>query len=208
MVLHWDMRNRLIHGYYAVRLDLVWQVATTEVPALEPALRAIRDSLPCYCAGRVAGGKRTGAELMDERLVPEVPWLDVATNSYLRRRITRAVSVNSDLEAVILFGSAARQELRPMTDREPSDVDVLFLMHAPSGTIHPKRITREQHLAISRAEVEAYPDTFDDTLRPIQTIVADPSFEGSDGSFVESIARDGILLWARSALPAALALVA
>lgn len=41
-----DMRNRLIHGYYSVRLDLVWQVATTEVPALEPTLRAIRDSLP------------------------------------------------------------------------------------------------------------------------------------------------------------------
>ena len=41
-----DMRNRLIHGYYAVRLDLVWQVAMTEVPALEPALRAIRDGLP------------------------------------------------------------------------------------------------------------------------------------------------------------------
>jgi uncharacterized protein with HEPN domain len=41
-----DTRNRLIHGYFAVRLDLVWQVATTEVPALEPTLRAIRDRLP------------------------------------------------------------------------------------------------------------------------------------------------------------------
>ncbi|HEX8036312.1 MAG TPA: DUF86 domain-containing protein [Ktedonobacterales bacterium] len=41
-----DMRNRLIHGYFAVRLDLVWQVATTDIPALETQLHALRDSLP------------------------------------------------------------------------------------------------------------------------------------------------------------------
>lgn len=41
-----DMRNRLIHGYFAVRLDLVWQVATTDIPALETQLRTVRDSLP------------------------------------------------------------------------------------------------------------------------------------------------------------------
>jgi uncharacterized protein with HEPN domain len=29
-----DMRNRLIHGYGEVRLDLVWEVVQTELPAL------------------------------------------------------------------------------------------------------------------------------------------------------------------------------
>ncbi len=149
-----------------------------------------------------------GTELIDGQRIPGAPWLDAATNGYLRRLITLAASANPDLEAVILFGSAARRELRPMTDREPSDVDVLFLMSARPDSTHPTRITREQHLAISRAEVEAYPDTFDNTLRPIQTIVADPSFEGWDGSFVENIASDGILLWSRGILPAALAPVA
>lgn len=149
-----------------------------------------------------------GPELMDERLVPEVPWLDAATNGYLRRLVALAVSANPDIEAVILFGSAARRELRPMTDQEPSDVDVLFLMNAPADVTHPRRITREQHLAISRAEVAAYPATFDNTMRQVQTIIADPSFEGWDRSFVESIARDGLLLWARGALPAVLASVA
>ena len=38
-----DTRNRLIHGYFAVRLDLVWQVVTTDLPALEKQLQAIRD---------------------------------------------------------------------------------------------------------------------------------------------------------------------
>lgn len=41
-----DMRNRLIHGYFAVRLDLVWHVIIKDLPALEPQLRAIRDALP------------------------------------------------------------------------------------------------------------------------------------------------------------------
>lgn len=40
-----DMRNRLIHGYFALRLDLVWQVVVRDLPALEVQLHAIRDSL-------------------------------------------------------------------------------------------------------------------------------------------------------------------
>ena len=40
-----DMRNRLIHGYFAVRLDLVWQVITVDLPTLESQLRSIRDAL-------------------------------------------------------------------------------------------------------------------------------------------------------------------
>lgn len=153
-----------------------------------------------------------GTELIHKYVVPEIPWLDAATNRYLRRLIALAVSANPDVEAVILFGSAARHELRPVTDRQPSDVDVLFLMtpHSDhdSGSAHPKCITREQHLAISVAEVEALPETLDETMLQVQTIVADPSFEGWDPSFVRSIANDGILLWARGALPAALAPVA
>ena len=149
-----------------------------------------------------------GLELMDVRLVPEVPWLDPATNRYLRRLVTLAVSANPEIEAVILFGSAARRELRPMTDEAPSDVDVLFLMTAPADATQPRRITREQHLAISRAEVEAYPATFESTMRSVQTVIADPSFEGWDRSFVESIAHEGLLLWARDGLPAVLTSVA
>lgn len=141
-------------------------------------------------------------------------WLDAATNLYPRRPVALAVSANPDVEAVILFGSAARHELRPMSDPEPSDVDVLFLMMSPPDSdanphaAHSKRITREQHLAISRAEVEAYPVTADTSMRQVQTILADPSFEGWDPSFMEAITRDGLLLWARHALPALLAPVA
>lgn len=40
-----DMRNRLIHGYFAMRLDLVWQVVSVDLPILESQLRTARDSL-------------------------------------------------------------------------------------------------------------------------------------------------------------------
>lgn len=40
-----DMRNRLIHGYFAIRLDLVWQVVTSDLPPLAIQLQAIRDTL-------------------------------------------------------------------------------------------------------------------------------------------------------------------
>ncbi len=40
-----DMRNRLIHGYFAMRLDLVWQVVIADLPPLAAQLRVIRDTL-------------------------------------------------------------------------------------------------------------------------------------------------------------------
>jgi uncharacterized protein with HEPN domain len=41
-----DMRDRLIHGYFAMRLDLVWQVVATDLPPLQAQLQSIGDALP------------------------------------------------------------------------------------------------------------------------------------------------------------------
>jgi uncharacterized protein with HEPN domain len=35
------MRNRLIHGYFETDPAIVWNTATTEIPALLPLLRAL-----------------------------------------------------------------------------------------------------------------------------------------------------------------------
>lgn len=35
------MRNRLVHGYYDIDLDVVWSTATDDVPALVPPLMAV-----------------------------------------------------------------------------------------------------------------------------------------------------------------------
>jgi uncharacterized protein with HEPN domain len=39
------MRNRLIHGYFQVNLNLVWNVATREVLELQPQIEKIVDAL-------------------------------------------------------------------------------------------------------------------------------------------------------------------
>jgi len=37
------MRDRLIHGYFGVNLDIVWAVITTELPDILPTVEAILD---------------------------------------------------------------------------------------------------------------------------------------------------------------------
>jgi uncharacterized protein with HEPN domain len=36
-----NLRDKLIHHYFGVNLDIVWQVATVELPLLQPKLDAI-----------------------------------------------------------------------------------------------------------------------------------------------------------------------
>jgi len=38
------MRNRLIHAYFDVDLDLIWKTATQELPAILPRLESLRGS--------------------------------------------------------------------------------------------------------------------------------------------------------------------
>jgi uncharacterized protein with HEPN domain len=35
------MRNRLIHAYFEINTEIVWQTVTQEIPALLPQLRAL-----------------------------------------------------------------------------------------------------------------------------------------------------------------------
>lgn len=39
------LRNRVVHGYFAVDLELVWQIVVSDLPGLVSRLRATRDSL-------------------------------------------------------------------------------------------------------------------------------------------------------------------
>jgi uncharacterized protein with HEPN domain len=39
-----DMRNRLIHGYFDIDVDIVWNTASIEIPALLSDLRRIVDA--------------------------------------------------------------------------------------------------------------------------------------------------------------------
>jgi uncharacterized protein with HEPN domain len=36
------MRNRIVHGYFEIRLDVIWRAATVELPALKRAVESLR----------------------------------------------------------------------------------------------------------------------------------------------------------------------
>lgn len=44
-----SMRNRIIHSYFEVDVDILWDVVTIEIPKLVPQIEAILASLPEDC---------------------------------------------------------------------------------------------------------------------------------------------------------------
>ena len=40
------MRNRLVHGYWAVKLEVVWEAIHRDFPAARPQLQRVLDELP------------------------------------------------------------------------------------------------------------------------------------------------------------------
>ncbi|HKV84612.1 MAG TPA: nucleotidyltransferase domain-containing protein [Ktedonobacterales bacterium] len=143
--------------------------------------------------------EQNDSPLLDEEM-QLISWLDPGTAACLRRVTANVARQAPHALAVILFGSVARHEERPLSDRHPSDVDVLALF---TPVEDQDAITSEQHAALSWAVVYAY-EAFPDAMRDVQVLGALTHFQHWDESFVENVARDGILLWARGPLPAAL----
>jgi predicted nucleotidyltransferase len=145
-----------------------------------------------------------GAELTTiEEEVRIPPWLDGATASLVRAIVAEVASRHSDLRAALLFGSIARHDERPLTDAEPSDVDLLLIFN-----LEPQlsRLPYNCLLAIYEAVGEArarYPHT----PREIQVTLVVRDLADWDPMFISNLARDGLLLWSRGPLPPALAAV-
>lgn len=145
-----------------------------------------------------------GSAVPEETAIPIVDWLDEQTAGLVRAMTVSVAQRHSDLRAVILFGSVARHEERPLTDSEPSDVDLLlFFDLEPELT----RLPYKRSLAITHSAGLAL-DRIPYTPREVQTVLAVRELADWDITFVENVARDGLLLWARGPLPACLAPVA
>jgi predicted nucleotidyltransferase len=131
-------------------------------------------------------------------------WLDPKTWSLVCAITFSVASRHPDLRAVILYGSVARHEERSLYDAEPSDVDLLLLFD-----LDPKlaRLPYQQEIAISRS-IGLARERHLDAPREVQVMLAVRDLADWDPTFVEGVARDGLLLWARGPLPAPLAPVA
>jgi predicted nucleotidyltransferase len=136
--------------------------------------------------------------------VQSIPWLDAETAAAVTD-ITQSVAENHpEVQAVILFGSIARREERPLEDPQPSDVDLLLVLDATVLDPGATRLTREQDLALIHTIGEA--DYRHRTApREIKALFIYRDLANWDPMFIENVARDGILLWSRGPLPAAFA---
>lgn len=144
-------------------------------------------------------GNELTAQYVSGADVPVVPWLDAVTTELLRAIVARLARTQPDVLAAILFGSVARHDERPLDDPAPSDVDLLLLV--------PEHLPENTALAIHRAIGEAgapfgYPP------REIQVVLVERDLRHWDSLFIENVAHDGLLLWAREPLPEPLAPVA
>jgi len=128
--------------------------------------------------------------------VIDIPWLDDETRALVRDLITSLISVHPDLLGVIVYGSVARHTERPLTEPDPSDVDLLAFYD-----------TEDEHIMIN--------PSFDVTLvhyqtvgrhldapREVSLLPVSRNLKEWDETFVAHIAKDGIALYIRDQLPA------
>jgi predicted nucleotidyltransferase len=130
------------------------------------------------------------------------PWLDQATAALTEDIIQTLGAQRPDALAIILYGSLARHDERPFTDAYPSDVDLLVVFDTEDeqfSLLHGKALFAILGQVYNRHL---------DTRRDVKVMFASRTLGEWDSTFVTSVARDGILLWARGPLPKALVEVA
>jgi hypothetical protein len=99
---------------------------------------------------------------------------------------------------VILFASVARHEERPTFDDSPSDVNLLAIFDTTDRFVRPYR----EDIFASIIDACAL---HLDAPREVNVLLSDPTTQTWDSMFLENLARDRILLYARGSLPAPLA---
>jgi predicted nucleotidyltransferase len=137
---------------------------------------------------------------LDSRTLPVrlVPWLDGETDALVRDIIEALASRHPDLLAVVLYGSVARHEERALTEPDPSDVDLLAVFDTDD-----EHVGTNQSLTIAHT-IGLAEERHLDAPREVQVQIASRTLGEWDPTFVAHVARDGIVLWARGPLPAAL----
>lgn len=121
--------------------------------------------------------------------------LDARSSALVRDIVVTLASHYPDLLAVILFGSVARHDERPLTDPQPSDVDLLAIFDTDEDPIRlPRGLDITHTIGLAR-------NLHLDAPREAPVMFATRTMREWDSTFITNIARDGIVLWARGPLP-------
>ncbi len=86
----------------------------------------------------------------------------------------------------------------PPSDASPGDVDLFAIFDTTDRLVKPYRED------IFATIIDAYADHLD-APREVNVLLSDRMMQTWDSLFLENLARDGILLYARGSLPAPLA---
>lgn len=122
-------------------------------------------------------------------------WLDKATSALVEDTIRLLVKRHAKiLLAVILFGSVARHEERPLDDSYPSDVDLLAIFDTTDRLVRPYRDDIFATI-INACALHL------DAPRDVNVLLSDRTMRNWDSMFLDNLARDGIVLYARGTLP-------
>jgi predicted nucleotidyltransferase len=123
-------------------------------------------------------------------------WLDRATRALIEDIIGLLSERHPDLLAVILYGSVARHEERPLGAFNPSDVDLLAVFNSddPLLAVHQGDI-------LSHTLGLAYTRHLN-APRDVQVMFASRTLQEWDPTFIANVSRDGIVLYTRGPLPA------
>ena len=133
------------------------------------------------------------------KMAPIPAWLDDATAALVEETVNLLIKRHADiLLAVILFGSIARHEERSPEDTYPSDVDLLAIFDTTDRLVRPYR---EDIFATIIDACALHLDA----PREVNVLLSDRRMQTWDSMFLDNVARDGILLYARGSLPAPLA---
>ena len=133
------------------------------------------------------------------KMAPIPAWLDNATSALFEETLSMLIKRHANiLLAVILFGSIARHEERPLDDSRPSDVDLLAIFDTTDRLVKPYR----EDIFVTIIDACAL---HLDAPREVNVLLSDRTMQTWDAMFLDNIARDGILLYARDSLPAQLA---
>jgi predicted nucleotidyltransferase len=129
--------------------------------------------------------------------IPE--WLDDKTHALIEETITMLVRRYPDvLLAIILFGSIARHDERPLDDPYASDVDMLAIFDTTDRLVEPYH---DSFFAIIIDALALHLDA----PREVNVMPVSRTMENWDEMFLDNVARDGIILYQRGPLPRVLA---
>jgi predicted nucleotidyltransferase len=123
-------------------------------------------------------------------------WLDDETRALITDIISVLEERHPDLVAVILYGSVARHEERPLDLPNPSDVDLLVVLDS-----NDPHVALEQGDALFHTLGLAYSRHLD-APREVQVMFSSRTLQEWDPTFLANVSRDGIVLFTRGALPA------